>query len=249
MESLGRGDKELPGLKAVAFDLDGTLYPNYRLYCRLLLSFLVHPRFFYVFARVRHKLHRRELSGDPVPPVPGASFYEVQAAMMGAILGRDPRQVREQAERLIYRCWEARFSRIRLFPHVRETLSLLRGAGLKLALLSDFPPARKVSLLGLEGFFDVLLSTEDTGALKPSPIPFAALIRALSCKPEEILYVGNSPRFDAGGARAAGMKTALIRRGILSTGRWPACSREPGPRGWADFVFRDYRQLREYVLG
>ncbi|MDR1307763.1 MAG: HAD family hydrolase [Treponema sp.] len=239
----------LPGLKAVAFDLDGTLYPNYRLYCRLLLSFLVHPRFFYAFARVRHRLHRRE---DPPSggPVSGASFYDVQAAMMGAALGQDPRQVKEQAERLIYRCWEARFSRIRLFPHVRETLSLFRGAGLKLGLLSDFPPARKVSLLGLDGFFDVLLSTEDTGALKPSPVPFAALTAALSCGPGEILYVGNSLRFDAAGAGAAGMKTALIRRSILSTGCCPACSRGPGGfRVRADFVFRDYRQLREYVLG
>jgi putative hydrolase of the HAD superfamily len=231
----------------VAFDLDGTLYPNYRLYCRLLFSFLVHPRFFYVFARVRHILHHREggsLSGGPVPPVSGSSFYDVQAAMMGAILGRDPRQVKEQMERLIYRCWEERFSRIRLFPHVRETLSRFRGAGLKLGLLSDFPPARKVSLLGLEGFFDILLSTEDTGALKPSPVPFAALIRTLSCRPEEILYVGNSPRFDAAGAGAAGMRTALIRRSVLSTGRCPA-----HPRIRVDFVFRDYRQLREYVLG
>jgi putative hydrolase of the HAD superfamily len=237
------------GLKAVAFDLDGTLYPNYRLYCRLLLSFLVHPRFFYVFARVRHRLHRGEpFGGGPVPPVPGVSFYDLQAAMMGAILGRDPPQVKEQAERLIYRRWEAQFSRIRLFPHVRETLALFRGAGLKLGLLSDFPPVRKVSLLGLDGFFDVLLSTEDTGALKPSPVPFAALIRALSSRPEEILYVGNSPRFDAAGAGAAGMKTALIRRSAPSTGRYQASP--PGePPVRVDFVFRDYRQLREYVLG
>ncbi|MDR1144292.1 MAG: HAD family hydrolase [Spirochaetaceae bacterium] len=243
----------LPGLKAVAFDLDGTLYPNYRLYCRVLLSVLAHPRFFYAFTRVRHRLHRREgpPSGDrPVPLVSGASFCDIQAAMMGTILGQDPRQVKEQVERLIYRRWEERFSRIRLFPYVRETLSLFRGAGLKLGLLSDFPPARKVSLLRLDGFFDILLSTEDTGALKPSPLPFAALIEALSCRPEEILYVGNSPRFDIAGAGAAGMKTALIRRSILSTGCRPACSRGPGGhQARADFVFRDYRQLRKYVLG
>jgi putative hydrolase of the HAD superfamily len=237
------------GLKAVAFDLDGTLYPNYRLYCRLLLSFLVHPRFFYVFSRVRHILHRGDPrpEGVPVPPA-GASFYDVQAAMMASILKLDPRAVKEKAERLIYRCWEAQFSRIRLFPHVRETLSSFRRQGLKLGLLSDFPPARKVSLLGLEGAFDILLSTEDTGALKPSPVPFAALIKALSCGPEEILYVGNHPRFDAAGAGALGMKTALIRRSIFSTGSCPS----KGPAGSAfrtDFVFRDYRQLQEYVLG
>jgi hypothetical protein len=37
------------------------------------------------------------------------------------------------------------------------------------------------------------------------------------------------------------MKAALIRRGIFSTGH-------AAGNGGADFVFRDYRQLQEYVL-
>ena len=97
---------------------------------------------------------------------------------------------------------------------------------------------------GLGGFFDVILSTEETGALKPSGIPFAVLVKALDLDPKEILYVGNSLRYDVEGAKSAGIKAALIRRCLFSTGHVPRKSSVK-----ADFVFRDYRQLREYVLG
>lgn len=161
---------------------------------------------------------------------------------MALILRKESGFIREKSERLIYQDWESLFARIRPFPWVRETLAAFRRGGLKLGLLSDFPPARKISFLGLQGLFDAILSTEETGRLKPDGVPFAALARALSLDPGEILYVGNSPRYDIAGAQAAGMRTALIRRSPLSTGR---CFGSGG----ADFVFKDYRQLQKYVLG
>jgi putative hydrolase of the HAD superfamily len=223
------------GIKGVAFDLDGTLYPNYRFYRRLVLSFFAHPRFFGAFATVRHQLHR-EGTGTSL-----SAFLEEQSAMMAAILGEEKGLIRQKIDRLVYRDWEEKFSGIRLFPRVKETLAVFRQAGLTLALLSDFPPVRKITLLELEGYFDLLLSTEETGRLKPSTIPFAKLARTMALEPGEILYVGNSLRYDTAGSRAAGMRSALIRRGILSTGYCPGT-------GGADFVFRDYRQLQEYVL-
>jgi putative hydrolase of the HAD superfamily len=224
------------GIKGVAFDLDGTLYPNYRLYCRLLPSFLAHPLFFRAFGWARHHLHRGG-TGTSLD-----SFLDEQLSLMTKLLGKESAHIRQKLEKLIYRHWEDQFSKIGLFPHVRETLAALRRGGFKLGLLSDFPPVRKIALLGLEGSFDVLLSTEETGRLKPDGIPFAKLAQAMALDPSEILYVGNSYRYDAAGARAAGMQSALIKRSILSTGYCP-------DTGETDFVFRDYRQLREYVLG
>ncbi|MCL1815733.1 MAG: HAD family hydrolase [Treponema sp.] len=223
-------------IKAVAFDLDGTLYPNYRLYRRLLPRLMLHPRFYNAFSAVRQQLHSADTETETA-----SSFYDKQADLMAAFLKEDKKKTKQKLERLVYRDWETLFPGIELFPHVKETLSAFRDAGLKLALLSDFPPERKITLLGLEGFFDFILSTEETGALKPSGIPFAALIRSLELLPEEILYAGNSPRFDVKGAKAAGMKAALIKRSFFSTGHVRYA-------GGADFVFRDYRQLREYVL-
>ena len=226
-------------IKAVAFDLDGTLYPNYRLYFRLLPQFLLHPFLYFAFSKARRVLHA-EIE-EPSQQFP--SFYDRQAALVAEFLGNDPEKTKRKLERLIYEGWETAFSGIKIFPHLKETLAALRGAGLRLAVLSDFPPAHKLSMLGLEGFFDVVLSTEETGALKPSGIPFGALVKALNTEPGEILYVGNSPRFDVAGAQSAGMNAALIRRSVFSTGHVP----ENG--SWkANFVFKDYRQLLEYIL-
>ncbi|MDR2181311.1 MAG: HAD family hydrolase [Treponema sp.] len=244
MGDSGRGNASAPkaaaGLKAVAFDLDGTLYPNYRFYARLFPLILRHPRFFRAFALVRRRLHEADADA-PAGGTNGTNFYRRQAALMSELLGV---RVDEQSmERRVYRPWENCFARVRLFPFVAETAAALKGAGLKLGLLSDFPPERKLILLGLEGVFDTVLCTEITGRLKPNRLPFDTLARAMAVEAESILYVGNSPRFDVAGAKAAGMRAALIKRGPASTGR---CSAETAA---ADFVFRDYRQLRQYVLG
>jgi putative hydrolase of the HAD superfamily len=110
-------------------------------------------------------------------------------------------------------------------------------------VLSDFPPERKIELLGLGASFDVVLSTEQTGFLKPHGEPFRRFSEALGIPPEEILYVGNSPRLDAAGALAAGLGAALIKRGLLSTGTYRKREKQDC------FTFSGYRQLQEYVLG
>jgi putative hydrolase of the HAD superfamily len=236
MEHFGRAG----AIKAVSFDLDGTLYPNYRLYRRLIPFLSIHPFFYTVFNLVRHKLHSPPWA--ETAPAPNSSFYDEQASLMAEILHQKQKTVREKAERIIYRRWETLFSGVKPFPLVRETLDAFRKAGLRLAVLSDFPPGRKISFLGLDGFFEIVLSTEETGRLKPSRVPFDVLAKSLNLEAQEILYVGNSRRYDVDGARLAGMKTALIKRSVFSTGYCP-------DTGWADFVFRNYRQLREYVLG
>ena len=226
-------------LKAVAFDLDGTLYPNYRIYRRLFPILILHPYLLNKFMKVRRELHA--LKDESLED--GASFYDRQAAFMARILGKGIEETKLKIERMVYKNWEKHFSGIELFPYVKETLSAFRDAGLRLALLSDFPPAKKLVELGLDSYFDLVLCSEDTGKLKPSPVPFAALIKGLALPPKEILYVGNSVHFDVEGSLSAGMQAALIRRGLFSTGRVSKNSTKK-----ADFVFRDYRQLQEYVL-
>jgi putative hydrolase of the HAD superfamily len=226
-------------LKAVAFDLDGTLYPNYRLYIRLYPYLMLHPVFFNAFLKVRHDLH----TGRNENERQFSSFYDRQAAGMAKLLGKGTEETRQKADRLIYGSWENFFSGIKVFPHLRETLTAFKEAGLRMAVMSDFPPVQKLSLLGLDEFFEMAFSSEETGAVKPSRIPFKYLINSLGLEPDTILYVGNSAFYDVKGAKSAGIKTALIRRGPFSTGF--VSKRDAGE---ADFVFRDYRQLREYIL-
>ena len=215
---------------ALAFDLDGTLYPTYRLNLRL-LPFLLKDQ---CLLRAMDKARRQLRESGAY----GGDFYELQARLMGQILGEQPEKVREKIERLIYRGWEPFFKRIKPFPHVRETLDAFRKEGLKMGLLSDFPPVKKLENMKLAGYWDAVVCSELTGRLKPDPASFLELAGLMEIKPEEILYVGNSVPYDVEGARRVGMKTALIRS------RW-----KKRPTGHlADFVFYDYRQLRDYVL-
>ncbi|MCL1931814.1 MAG: HAD family hydrolase [Treponema sp.] len=222
----------LQGITAVAFDLDGTLYPTYRLNVRLLPFLLRHGRLLSALGKARTIIRReQELSPASVHP----HFYDYQAQVTADLLDAPPEQIREKINDLIYRGWERYFSRIKLFPHVRETLAELRAAGLKLGLLSDFPPKVKLEKLGLTDYWDTVFCSEYVGAIKPAVQPFLELAKALGCPPEQVLYVGNSRRYDAAGGRRAGMKTALITRRRAS-------------RTKADFIFHDYRQLRDFVL-
>jgi putative hydrolase of the HAD superfamily len=222
------------GLKfsAVAFDLDGTLYPNYRLNIRLLPFLCGHWPLVAALGKARRIIRQeQELSPSSVQP----DFHMHQAQLAAKLLHARPEQIKEEIERLVYRDWERHFSSIRLFPHVREVLGCLRVAGLKLGLLSDFPPLVKLKNLALDDCWDIVLCSEDTGTIKPALQPFKKLSDALECPPDQILYVGNSLRYDVAGARRAGMKTALRTHAFAG-------------RTGANFSFHDYRQLRDFVL-
>jgi putative hydrolase of the HAD superfamily len=220
---------------AAAFDLDGTLYPNYRLNIRLTPFMLRELPLFLALTKARDLLHGNK---GPPPQLSSADeLYVFQARLMAPLLKADPEAVREKTRRLIYRGWEPIFKRITPFPRVRETLAAIRNGGCKLGLLSDFPPEKKLEYLGLGGLWDTVLCSEFTGALKPAALPFIELARRLGCAPERILYVGNSRRYDIRGAKQAGMKAAFIS--------WPFKRNCPE----ADFIFSDYRKLAKFVLG
>jgi putative hydrolase of the HAD superfamily len=217
-------------IRGVAFDLDGTFYPNHRFYARLVPFLLKEWRFLLAFSRARTELRSRSWDGD---------FYELQALFMARILKQDAPAIKERTERLIYRGWEPLFKKVKPYRHVRETLGDLKAAGLALGLLSDFPPERKLERLGLDGYWDAVICSEQVNRLKPDPAPFLELARRMTLPPERILYVGNSVSYDIVGAKKQGMKAALIRTPLQRF----------RPHGGADFIFSDYRQLRKFVLG
>ena len=217
--------------QAVAFDLDGTLYPDIQLFSRLIPFILKEFRLLKAMDKARKQL--RNQGGY------GPDFYETQAELMARILGDSTETVRDRTERLIYRGWEPHFKKIKLFPFVMETFDNLKKNGVKMGLLSDFPPEVKLENLRIDKFWDVIVCSEVSGSLKPDIKPFQELVRKMSRPPEEILYVGNSFSYDVKGAGRAGMKTALRQL------RWKRRPSQPAP----DFIFNDYRQLLKYVLG
>lgn len=218
-------------IKAVAFDIDGTLYPDRQLYLRLLPYFLKNFRFFVKYNKVRHILHR-------TAPLP--DFFEYQARLLAGLMKIPVAQAHSRINETIYEGLKPYFLKVKPFPHIVETIDAFKNAGLKVAILSDFPPEQKGDLWGLKSKFDCILGSEKCGALKPSMYPFGILAQKLNLKPHEILYVGNSIKSDIRGARDAGMKTAYIMsfwRKILNKKLLEA-----------DISFKNYRQLCKFVL-
>lgn len=226
-------------IRAVGFDIDGTVYPSTALYIRMLPRAIVSFKLMRAFSAVRKELRllNPTLPYQSAPPASLDSFHRFQAGLVAKRLGGDPEASYEAIKRIFYHESFEPFDRIALFPGVRDCLAVLRAEGLKLGALSDFPCERKIALMGLSEAFDVTMTSEETGLVKPDRASFDRLAASLGVANEDMLYVGNSEAYDVRGAAAAGMKTALIAR----RARDRAASR-------ADYCFSDFKELSAYVL-
>jgi len=223
------------GIKGIAFDLDGTLYPNYRLNLRLIPFVLKEWRMLTAFGKARNIIRSEQEKSQPCRDC----FYEHQAEITAQILKVPAGPLKNKIDSQIYKGWEPLFKKIKLYKYVIETLEGLKKADYKLGLLSDFPPETKLQYLNISGLWDTVLCSEHSGALKPHPLSFTELANAMSLPAHCIIYVGNSYSYDVAGAARAGMKTAWIKGRFVSGGK-----KEPKP----DFSFHSYRQLYDFMI-
>lgn len=92
-------------------------------------------------------------------------------------------------------------------PGAEQLLETLR-ARYRLGLLTDGPDEAqwdKLRRLGWTDAFDAVVVTGPIGAPKPDPVAFETVIRELSVDPGETVYVGDDPKRDIEGAKAAGL--------------------------------------------
>lgn len=214
-------------LKAVAFDVDGTLYPNASMYFHSLGLAVGNLRLLLTLEEVRAQLRNHPDTSD--------DFHRVQARLVAARLGITAERAYALIEGRIYTRWYKTFLKFRPFPGLIDAIAAFRTAGLKTAVLSDFPIRHRLEALGLEGPWDCTFSSEETGYLKPNPQPFLLLAERLGLAPAEVLYVGNSYTYDVLGAAAAGMPCAHL----AST---------PRPGSVAVLSFSRYESLKEFVF-
>lgn len=218
-------------IEAVAFDIDGTLYPSWKLYLRMPLHILKNFKLYVHFSKTRHTMHST---------APLADFYEYQARIFADISKLKSPRARQIINDVCYDGLRKFFNKIKPYPFAYDCIKEMKNAGLKIGILSDFPPDQKGDIWGIRDLCDVCIGSEETGALKPSIYPFGILERKLGVPADKILYVGNSIKYDVHGAAGAGMKTAFILTGFrrIFNRKLPE----------ADISFRSYRQLLEIVL-
>lgn len=101
-------------------------------------------------------------------------------------------------------------------PGVDAALRTLRSRFRAQVAFSDFEATDKLASLGLTRHFDAVYSGERMGWLKPRPEPFRRILADLELKPEQLLHIGDRAETDGRGASAAGCKVLLLSRDFRS---------------------------------
>ncbi|CDH25566.1 phosphoglycolate phosphatase [Xenorhabdus bovienii] len=93
-----------------------------------------------------------------------------------------------------------------LFPHVKETLATLAQHNLPMAIVTNKPTpfiAPLLESLGISEYFSLVLGGDDVKEKKPHPAPLYLTMGMFGIHKEELLFVGDS-RNDILAAQAAG---------------------------------------------
>jgi FMN phosphatase YigB (HAD superfamily) len=104
--------------------------------------------------------------------------------------------------------------RFRAFGDAAPALADLRARELAVVVVSNWDCSLPGVLeeAGLLGLVDGVVSSAEAGAAKPDPRPFRRGLELVGASPAEALHVGDSPRNDVDGARAAGLEGLLLAR-------------------------------------
>ncbi|MCG7394173.1 phosphoglycolate phosphatase [Microvirga sp. ACRRW] len=101
------------------------------------------------------------------------------------------------------------------YPGVRETLESLKSLGLSLAVVTNKPYAATIDILealDLQRFFDAVVGGDTLAERKPHPAPVHLALKRLGSEPEAALMVGDNYH-DVQAAKAAGLRAFAVTYG------------------------------------
>ncbi len=108
----------------------------------------------------------------------------------------------------------ALYQELDAYPDVRDTLTQLRAAGQRLAILSNGTPEMLSSAVrhaGLGDLLDAVMSVEEAGIYKPHPSVYRIAVDRFKLPPARICFV-SANAWDAQGAKAFGFRVVWCNR-------------------------------------
>jgi len=128
---------------------------------------------------------------------------------------------------------------LRPYPGTKAVLIALKEKGYKLGVLSDAPKLQaytRLCSLGLDNFFDAILTKSDVKFLKPNKKGFKMIANRLGVQLEECIMIGDKITKDISGAKSLGMKTIFAKYGYVE-------GDEPKTNLEADFIANDITDI------
>jgi HAD superfamily hydrolase (TIGR02253 family) len=196
-------------IKAVVFDVDNTLV-DFRKWKNAAVDAAVVAMIDAGLDLSAEQAHKKifEIYGQK-----GIEYQEVFDDFLHEVLGYVDYRILA-AGIVAYR--RAREGALVSYPHVNLALLRLFRMHLKLAVVSDAPRMQvwmRLVQLGVDMFFDTVVTFDDTGVRKPAPEPFRKALELLEVLPEETVMVGDWAERDIIGAKTLGMHTVFARYG------------------------------------
>ena len=215
-------------LKAVIFDLDGTLANTLEDLCDSTN-----------YALEKHGFPKRDLSefnmfiGDGVPKL-------IERAIPVAVFT-------EEAKRICYNEFMAHYrkhflDKTKLYENIADCVSLLKEKGLKLAVVSNKidEMTQKIVEDLFCGEFSVVVGKRENCPLKPDPTSTFEVMEKLGVAPSECAFVGDSG-MDMKTAKNAG----CVAVGVL----WGFRGKEELIENGADYLANKPQELAPLILG
>lgn len=198
-------------IKAVVFDLDHTLFDRYETIRAVVPSF---REKFSINEAVTDEFFAQELIWADKHYV-HHGWNEIFAHLVKCGIFKDVPEY-DEYEAFLISC----FKRVAVkFPFSIPTLQKVKEMGYKTGLITNSDPdvqERKLEMLGLYPYLDEIIISGATPYRKPQKEIFQLMADKLGVATNEMMFVGDHPKFDVEGSKNAGCVPVWVK----TTGTW-----------------------------
>jgi FMN phosphatase YigB (HAD superfamily) len=200
---------EWRNIKLVVFDVDGTMYNQKRLRQKMLFSLVS----FYLPRPARWselrilKIFREEREKNKSRPI--TDLQHDQYIWCQTRTGRDIEQIKQVVNHWILE-YPLRLLNQLIYPGLHELFVALNKAGIKVAVLSDYPAEKKLQAMKLQADLVIDAADERINALKPDPAGLRFIAEYFKTDIRETVFIGDREDTDGEAARRINMNFILL---------------------------------------
>ncbi len=201
-------------IKVIFFDLDDTLYPYWECHAKALHESYTYwneitgdsfEEFEKKYSKARERVKR--FLSDTAASHSRALYFQTMVET------EFKKSLAFHAAELTSRYWDTFIKVIKPYPYVKEFLKNRAEEGIKLGIITNMSAEiqlRKLHALQIDGFFEIMVTSEEVGKEKPHPHIFLHALNRLKVPPQKTIMVGDSYNADIEPASFLEMRPILF---------------------------------------